>query len=76
VTASTAIAMALNPKLKVVIIRDGSNLGSTLRNQIRDMAAARGYRVLLEVVDESGANSDVYIEDGQVKEAPARKGAA
>lgn len=76
ITASTAIAMALSPMLKVMLIRDGSNLGSGMRNIIRQMAHERGYRVLLEIVDESGANSHVFIEDGMVKSIDGQRGAA
>lgn len=66
--ASTAIAMALNPKLKVILIRDGSNLGKTIRERIRQRASERGYRVLMEVVEEGGG-THVVIEDGVVKQA-------
>lgn len=66
IDASTAIAMALNPKLKVILIRDGSNLGTKMRERIRERAQAKGFRVLMEVVDDTGGNSHVFIEDGAV----------
>lgn len=70
VDASCAIAMAMNPKIKVILIRNGSNLGKTIRERIRQRAAEKGYRVLMEVVEE-GAGTHVVIEDGVVKGAAA-----
>jgi hypothetical protein len=70
VDASTAIAMALNPRIKVILIRNGSDLLTKMRERIRDRANARGYRVLMEVVDDSGSTT-VTLENGEVKAAPA-----
>lgn len=75
IDASTAIAMALSPRLKVILIRDGSNLGSKMRERIRERAAAGGYRVLMEVVDDVGDQSHVYISDGAVSTAGAAEAA-
>lgn len=69
---STGIAMAMNPKLKVILIRNGSNLDSHSKAVIADMAKEQGYRVLMEVVDESGGAS-VTIEDGVLKDREAAK---
>lgn len=66
IDASTAIAMALNPKLKVILIHNGSNLGSKMKERIRQRAIEKGYRVLMEVVDDTGG-THVVIEDGVVK---------
>lgn len=66
VDASTAIAMALHPKLKVILIRDGSDLGKAMRDRIRARAETLGYRVLMEVIDDS-PNTHVVIENGEVK---------
>ena len=57
--------MALNPKLKIVLIREGSLLDSDTRGVIYRMAADRGYHVIEERVDETG-EVGVYIEDGEV----------
>lgn len=67
IDAAVAIQMALNPKLRAILIRHASGVGSQIREQIRERAAKAGYRVLMEVLDESGANSHVYLEDGMVK---------
>lgn len=66
VDASTAIAMALNPKIRTILIRNGSIVGKKIRERIQQRAAERGYRVLMEIVDDTGANSHVFIEDGLV----------
>ncbi|MGH8462401.1 MAG: ATP-binding protein [Stenotrophobium sp.] len=65
VDASTAIAMALSPRIKVILVRDGSNLDTKMRERIRERAAEKGYRVLMEVVDDTGS-TNVVISDGEV----------
>jgi hypothetical protein len=65
IDASTAIAMALNPKLRVILIHNGSNLGSKMKERIRLRAIEKGYRVLMEVVDDTGG-THVVIQDGVV----------
>jgi hypothetical protein len=66
--ASLALAMAMQPKLKVILIRDASLIGKTIRERIRQRASERGYRVLMEVVEE-GKGTHVVIENGMVKRA-------
>jgi len=63
---SLAIAMALNPKLRVIRIDDGSLLDSDHMKVIEEMAKANDFQVWIEVVDESG-KVGVYIEDGEVR---------
>ena len=62
---STAIAMAKNPKVRVILIRDGSLLDSDNMAVITDLANAHDFQVWIERVDESG-EVGVVIEDGQV----------
>lgn len=64
---SMAMAMALNPKLRVIRILDGSLLDSDNLALIREMAQEKDYQVWVEVVDESG-KMGVVIEDGEVKQ--------
>lgn len=64
---SMAMAMALNPKLKVIRILDGSLLDSMNMKLIQEMVKEKDYQVWVEVVDESG-KVGVVIEDGMVKE--------
>ena len=62
---STAIAMAANPKLKVVRITDGSLLDSDSLAMLHTMAEENGYQVWLEVVSNT-ADIGVVIQDGEV----------
>lgn len=68
VDASTAIAMALHPRLKVILIRNGSGVAKRMRERIQQRAADKGYRVLMEVVD-TPEGTHIVIEDGAVKAA-------
>lgn len=63
---SLAMAMALNPKLKVIRITDGSLLDKDSMKLIENMAKDKDYQVWIEVVDESGSLG-IYIEDGEVR---------
>lgn len=62
---STAVAMALNPELRAIVIRDGSLLDSKNRAVIDDLAKANDFTVLMEIVDES-APTGVIFEDGAI----------
>lgn len=62
---SVLIAIALNPDLRAIIIRDGALLDKTNRQIIADVAAERDYMVLMELVgvsDEAG----IVFEDGKI----------
>lgn len=63
---SMAIAMALNPELRVIRIDDGSLLDRASLAIIEEMAREGDFQVWMEVVDESG-KVGVYMEDGEVK---------
>jgi hypothetical protein len=63
---SVAIAMAGNPKLRVIRIRDGSLLDKHGMNLIADMAREKDYQVWIERVDSSGTIG-IVMEDGEVK---------
>lgn len=62
---SVAIAMAANPKLRVIRIQEGSLLDADNLALIAEMARERDYQVWIERVDTSG-KVGVVIEDGQV----------
>jgi DNA repair exonuclease SbcCD ATPase subunit len=62
---SLAMAIALNPGLKVIRIADGSLLDSTNLQLIEEMAVANDYQVWIEMVDETG-DFGITIEDGAV----------
>ncbi len=61
---SLAMGLALNPKLKVVLIRDGSLLDKKSLQMVAEMAAAADAQVWLEMVGAGGVG--VVIEDGHV----------
>lgn len=63
---STAMGMALNPKLRMMHIRDGSLLDSHNLALLDDMAAANDFQLWIERVDETGSVG-IVIEDGMVK---------
>jgi recombinational DNA repair ATPase RecF len=64
---SLAIAMALNPTLRVIRIPDGSLLDDENMEIIRSMAREKDYQIWIEVV---GHKVGIQIEDGLVKGAP------
>ena len=61
-----AVAIAANPKLRVVHIEDGSLLDETSLGIVREMAEAADYQVWMERVDTSG-DVGIVIEDGRVR---------
>ena len=62
---SVAIAMAANPKLKVIRIKDGSLLDDASLKIIQEMAAEREYQVWCETVNTTG-KVGIVMEDGEV----------
>src|SRR3990167_8825883 len=65
IRVGVAIAMAANPKLRVIRIKEGSFLDQDNLALIAEMARAHDYQVGLERVDTSG-KVGVVIDDGQV----------
>lgn len=63
---SVAIGLALNPKLKVLLIHDGSSLDSDSLAAIAKQAADADAQLWLERVAESKEGVQVMIEDGSV----------
>lgn len=64
---SIAIGLALNSKLKVLLIRDGSLLDDDSLSVVAEMAAAADAQVWIERVG-TDAHTSVVIEDGTLKE--------
>ena len=62
---SVAIAMAANPKLKVIRIKDGSLLDDASLKIIQEMAAEREYQVWCERVETTG-KVGIVMEDGEI----------
>lgn len=67
--ASMAIAAAMNPRLRVIRVRDGSLLDDDAMRQLEAFADAQDLQVWIERVDSSG-KVGVVLEDGLVKGAP------
>lgn len=63
---SVAVGFALNPKLRVLIVRDGSLLDEDSMTLIKSMAEEAKAQIWLERV-ETDAHTSVVIEDGHVQ---------
>lgn len=66
IRVSLAMAMSLNPKLRVIRILDGSLLDGDNLALISEMAAEQDYQVWIERVGDAGSGVGVVIEDGAV----------
>ena len=66
IRVSTAIGMALNPKLKVIFIREGSLLDKGNLKDIIAQAKDKDYQVWFERCDETG-QVGFFIEAGEIK---------
>lgn len=65
---SVAIGLAMNPKLRVLLVRDGSLLDYASLEQLGELAAEADAQVWVEMVQEApDGRTTVYIEDGAVK---------
>ncbi len=67
---SIAIAMAANPKLRVIRVRDGSLLDDDAMKLLGEMAETSDMQVWVEVI-QTGSEVAVVMEDGMVKVAEA-----
>lgn len=65
---SVAMAVSMNPKLRVVLIRDGSLLDASGLQTIAEMAEKLDVQIWLEKVSGNPSECAVYIEDGKLKE--------
>lgn len=65
---SVAMAIAANPRLRVLVVRDGSLLDEKSLAMVAEMAEAAGAQVWLETVGERG-DATVIIEEGRVRGA-------
>lgn len=74
-----AIGAALNPKLRVVLVRDGSLLDEEGLGLVEEWAETNNMQVLMERVSDGRASAGILIEDGEVVEsesAPVEEPAA
>lgn len=63
---SAALAMATDPELRILQVRDGSLLDTASMAVLEELAEKHSFQVFVEVVDESG-QIGIVIEDGRVK---------
>ena len=71
IKVALAIAMASNPVIRVIHIKDGSLLDDQSMRIVRQMLSEHGFQAFVERVGEADKLTDpatVIIEDGQVKE--------
>lgn len=68
VRVSCALAMAANPKLRVLLVRDGSLLDDAGLAALAEATAAGGYQLWIERTDTSG-RVGIVMEDGRVRGA-------
>lgn len=64
---SVAMAMAMNPRMRVIRITDGSLLDPENMDVLREMARENGFQIWVECVGERD-DATVIIEDGRVKQ--------
>lgn len=64
---SVAIGLAMNPKLRVLLVRDGSLLDDDGLRMLGTVAAENDAQLWVEKVSGDGAGCSVVIEDGSVK---------
>jgi hypothetical protein len=66
---SVAVGIAKNPRLRVMLVRDGSLLDQDSMRLLGDLARENGAQLIVERVEIDGHTS-VVIEDGEVAELP------
>ena len=66
---SVAMGIAMNPELKILLIRDGSLLDEDNLKLISEMAFDSGHQIWLEKVSTDAEACSVIISDGNIQEA-------
>ena len=61
-----AIGASLNPRLRVILVRDGALLDADSMAAVATWAAANDMQILMERVGDMGGSVGVIIEDGAV----------
>lgn len=64
--AAVSIGLALNPQIRVIIIRDGSLLDADSKKSLSELAEKLNAQLWIEIVDDKGPSS-VVIEDGEIQ---------
>ena len=77
IRVSVAMGLALNPKLKILLVRDGSLIGEKKLQVIEEMVKEAGAQLWLEMMqEESSGRTTVFIEDGMVAKPKKEKAGA
>ncbi len=63
---SIAIGIKENPKIRIILIRDGSAIGKAAKERIRELAKENNFQIWVERVAETKGN-EIFIEDGEIK---------
>jgi DNA repair exonuclease SbcCD ATPase subunit len=63
---STAVAMAQNPQLKIIFVREGALLSRANLGIIAEMAQANGYQLWVEIFSEEPREGSLHIVEGTV----------
>lgn len=72
---SVAIGAALNPRVKVMLVRDGSLLDEESMRLLAELAEETGSQLWVERVGDGDASA-IVIEDGMVRDGTEAQGAA
>jgi DNA repair exonuclease SbcCD ATPase subunit len=67
IAISTAIGLSLNPKLKLMVIRNGEKLDEDSLALVKQLAEQAGAQIIMERVGK-GSECQIIIEEGQVSE--------
>ena len=63
---SIAIGIKENPKIRILLIRDGSAIGKATMERVMQLAKDNNFQIWIERVKETKGN-EIYIEDGMIK---------
>lgn len=66
IKVATFVAIAQNPKLKMIIIRNGSLLDGKSMNIVKEIADERGYQVIVEKVSMEADEDSIHIVEGKI----------
>ena len=67
IKVSMSMAMALNPKIKIIRILNGSLLDSEAMKEIELIAKEKNFQIWVEKVADEKTGNAIYIEDGEIK---------
>ena len=66
ITTSAKIAMRSNPKLKIILIREGALINKANTEALCKLAEERGYQLWMEKFSEDASETGIHISDGEI----------